>query len=158
MNKLIFDSPIGKIAIFAENDEIVRLDLNNSEHSDEIITEKILYKAKNQLCEYFLGKRTKFDFEYKISGTEFQRSVWNELLKIPFGKTKSYGEIALAIGNPRASRAVGNACNKNKLPIIIPCHRVIGADKKSKGFAYGTETKERLLGHEARLKGEYDEN
>ena len=96
--------------------------------------------------------------EYEFSGTEFQKSVWHELEKIPFGKTKTYGEIAKEIGNPKAGRAVGSACNKNPLPIIVPCHRVIGANGKLTGFAGGTETKEWLLGHEAMSKGEQNEN
>ena len=148
MNKTVIDSPIGKIAVFAENEKLIRLDLKTKERADSVITEKVLFEAEKQLFEYFSGKRKTFELEYEFSGTEFQKSVWQELLKIPFGKTKNYGEIAKEIGNPKAGRAVGSACNKNPLPIIVPCHRVIGADGKLTGFACGTEIKEWLLDHE----------
>lgn len=154
MNKTVIDSPIGKIAIFAENEKIIRLELKTEQKADSVKTEKVLAEAEKQLFEYFSGERKIFELEYEFSGTEFQKSVWNELLKIPFGKTKTYGEIAKEIGNPKAGRAVGSACNKNPLPIIVPCHRVIGAKGKLTGFACGTKTKEWLLGHEAMQKGE----
>ncbi len=158
MNKIIIDSPIGKIAVFAENEKIVRLDLKTKEKADSAITEKVLFKAEKQLCEYFSGKRKSFDLEYEFSGTEFQKAVWRELEKIPFGKTKTYGEIAKEIGKPKAGRAVGSACNKNPIAIIVPCHRVIGTNGKLIGFACGTETKKWLLGHEEKPEGEKDEN
>ena len=148
MNKTVIDSPIGKIAIFAENEKLIRLDLKTKERADSVITEKVLFEAEKQLFEYFSGKRKTFELEYEFSGTEFQKSVWRELLKIPFGKIKTYGEIAKEIGKPKAGRAVGSACNKNPLPIIVPCHRVIGANGKLTGFACGTEIKEWLLDHE----------
>lgn len=158
MNKTVIDSPIGKIAIFAENEKIIRINLKTDEKPDSVITEKILLKAEKQLFEYFSGKRSFFELEYEFSGTDFQKSVWRELEKIPFGETKTYGEIAAAIGNPKAGRAVGSSCNKNPLAIIVPCHRVIGAGGKLTGFACGTEVKKWLLGHEAGLKGEHNEN
>lgn len=158
MNKTVIDSPIGKIAVFAENEKIIRIELKTKERADSVITEKILLKAKEQLLEYFSGKRTDFELEFEFSGTDFQKSVWRELLKIPFGKTKTYGEIAKAIGKPKAGRAVGSSCNKNPLPLIVPCHRVIGANGKLTGFACGTKTKEWLLNHEAGLEGEPNEN
>ena len=158
MNKTVIDSPIGKIAIFAENEKIIRINLKTDEKPDSVITEKILLKAEKQLFEYFSGKRRSFELEYEFSGTDFQKSVWRELEKIPFGETKTYGEIAAAIGNPKAGRAVGSSCNKNPLAIIVPCHRVIGAGGKLTGFACGTEVKKWLLGHEAGLKGEHNEN
>ena len=158
MNKTVIDSPIGKIAIFAENEKIIRLDLKTELKSDSEITEKILLKAEKQLFEYFSGKRRFFELEYEFSGTDFQKSVWRELEKIPFGETKTYGEIAAAIGNPKAGRAVGLACNKNHILIAVPCHRVIGAGGKPVGFAWGIGMKQWLLGHEAGLKGEHNEN
>ena len=148
MNKTVIDSPIGKIAVFAENEKLIRLDLKTKERADSVITEKVLFEAEKQLFEYFSGKRKTFELEYEFYGTEFQKSVWQELLKIPFGKTKTYGEIAKEIGKPKAGRAVGSACNKNPLPIIVPCHRVIGKNGKLTGFACGTEIKEWLLDHE----------
>ncbi len=158
MNKTVIDSPIGKIAIFAENEKIIRINLKTDEKPDSVITEKILLKAEKQLFEYFSEKRRFFELEYEFSGTDFQKSVWHELEKIPFGETKTYGEIAAAIENPKAGRAVGSSCNKNPLAIIVPCHRVIGAGGKLTGFACGTEVKKWLLGHEAGLKGEHNEN
>ena len=158
MNKIIINSQIGEIAVFAENEKIIRLDLKTKEKADSVITEKVLLKAEKQLFEYFSGERKTFDLDFEFSGTEFQKSVWNELLKIPFGKTKTYGEIAKAIGKPKAARAVGSACGKNPLAIIIPCHRVLGMNGKIAGFAWGTEIKEWLLGHEAKTEGEPNEN
>lgn len=158
MNKIIINSQIGKIAVFAENEKLIRLDLKTEEKADSVITEKVLLKAEKQLFEYFFGKRKTFELEFEFSGTDFQKSVWKELLKIPYGETKTYGEIAKAIGKPKAARAIGSACNKNPLAIIVPCHRVLGANGKLTGFAFGTETKEWLLGHEAKVKGEANEN
>ena len=158
MNKIIINSQIGKIAVFAENEKIIRLDLKTKEKADSVITEKVLLKAEKQLFEYFSGERKTFNLDFEFSGTEFQKSVWNELLKIPFGKTKTYGEIAKAIGKPKAARAVGSACGKNPLAIIIPCHRVLGMNGKITGFAWGTEIKEWLLGYEAKMEGEPNEN
>ena len=158
MNKIIINSQIGEIAVFAENEKIIRLDLKTKEKADSVITEKVLLKAEKQLFEYFSGERKTFNLDFEFSGTEFQKSVWNELLKIPFGKTKTYGEIAKAIGKPKAARAVGSACGKNPLAIIIPCHRVLGMNGKITGFAWGTEIKEWLLGHEAKMEGEPNEN
>ena len=157
MNKNVIDSPIGKIAIFAENEKIIRLDLDTKEKADSVITEKVLLKAEKQLFEYFSGSRKIFDLEFEFFGTDFQKAVWNELLKIPFGKTKTYGEVAKAIQKPKAARAVGSACGKNPLPIIVPCHRVLGECGKIGGFAFGTETKEWLLSHE-KMEGEPNEN
>ncbi len=102
-------------------------------------------KVSCQLNEYFLGKRKKFDFDFKLVGTTFQRSVWEALLTIPYGETKSYKDIAKQIGNINASRAVGLANNKNPIAIAVPCHRVIGASGKLVGYAGGLEIKENLL-------------
>lgn len=103
------------------------------------------HKAYAQLSEYFAGKRTKFDLKLAPKGTAFQQSVWKELLKIPYGQTRSYKDLAIAIGKPKAARAVGMALNKNPIPLIIPCHRVIGANGSLIGFALGIETKKWLL-------------
>lgn len=103
-------------------------------------------EAAGQLEEYFLGKRRVFDFPISFAtGTEFQRIVWNYLLTIPYGETRSYKQVAEAIGRPKAYRAVGMANNKNPLMIVVPCHRVIGADKSLTGYAGGLELKKRLL-------------
>lgn len=115
---------------------------------DEItnsITSKLSDEAYKQLSEYFDKKRQKFDLPLELNGTNFQKQVWHELSKIPYAKTRSYKEIAKLIGNPKASRAVGNANNKNKIAIIIPCHRVIGSSGKLVGYASGLEIKKALL-------------
>lgn len=149
MKKTVFDSPIGKIAVSEENGAVISVKLLAENDFPEGEESGVLSEAKQQLLEYFSGERTEFDIPYSFSGTDFQKAVWNELAKIPFGSTKTYGEIALAAGNPKAARAVGSACNKNPLPLIIPCHRVIGSGGKLTGFACGTEIKMKLLWHEA---------
>lgn len=105
----------------------------------------LLQEAKEQLEEYFDGKRREFDLPISLHGTDFQKKVWNVLRSIPYGETLSYGEVALRIGNPKASRAVGGANNKNPVMIIVPCHRVIGADGSLTGFGGGLPAKEYLL-------------
>lgn len=105
----------------------------------------LLQRASAQLCEYFAGKRKYFDLPCKVEGSEFQKRVWAELCRIPYGETASYGEIARRIGSPRAARAVGMANNRNPLPILVPCHRVIGADGRFVGYAGGLDKKEYLL-------------
>ena len=102
-----------------------------------------------QLDEYFKGRRKKFNVPLLPEGTDFQKAVWRQLQKILFGRTASYGDVARAIGSPKAFRAVGNANNKNPIPLIIPCHRVIGSDGKLVGFGGGIWRKEWLLDHEA---------
>ena len=109
----------------------------------------IINETMKQLKEYFNGTRMTFDVPLKLLGTEFQIKVWKALIKIPYGKTCSYADIASAIGNSKACRAVGNANNKNKFAIIIPCHRVIGKNKKMVGYAAGIDKKEYLYAFEA---------
>ena len=101
--------------------------------------------AKKQLSEYFAGSRTKFTVKLNLQGTDFQKRVWNCLLKIPFGQTRSYKEIAKLSGSPAAVRAVGGAVGKNPVGIIVPCHRVIGSNGSLTGFAHGLQIKSRLL-------------
>ena len=112
---------------------------------------EVLDKALKQMNEYFSGERKKFDLPLYFEGTEFQKSVWNELRKIPYGTTVSYKDIAEGIKNEKAVRAVGNANNKNKIMIIVPCHRVIGKNGKLVGFAGGLDKKEFLLEHEKKF-------
>ena len=101
--------------------------------------------AITQLNEYFRGQRTCFDLPFLLTGTEFQKSVWNYLIQIPYGQVRSYGQIAAAIGNPKAARAVGSACNRNPLWILIPCHRVVGKNGNLTGYAGGLSMKQALL-------------
>lgn len=102
-------------------------------------------KAASQLEEYLAGKRKEFDIPLAMEGTPFQQAVWNALLAIPYGETRSYGQIAETIGKPKACRAVGMANNKNKIAVFIPCHRVIGANGNLVGYAGGLDIKKRLL-------------
>lgn len=142
INTLCFSSPIGYLTVGEENDFITKITFQKSENQN--IT-PLLSEAKKQLTCYFEKKLQSFDLPLLIDGTPFQKSVYNELLKIPYGRTVSYKDIAYGIGNPKAVRAVGNANNKNKIPIIIPCHRVIGSNGKLIGYAGGIAVKEYLI-------------
>jgi methylated-DNA-[protein]-cysteine S-methyltransferase len=114
----------------------------------------VLVEAERQLKDYFSGKRKSFSVKLDFQGTEFQKKVWAALLTIPFGETRSYGQIAKQIQNPKAVRAVGAANGKNPISIIAPCHRVIGSTGKLTGFAGGLEAKARLLALEGRQAGQ----
>jgi methylated-DNA-[protein]-cysteine S-methyltransferase len=148
----ITDSPVGRLklvasdeglaAILWENDRPRRVQLNIGAEDNE---HPVLIETERQLEEYFAGRRTAFAVKLDLAGTPFQRKVWNALLTIPFGETRSYGQIAKQIGNPAAVRAVGAANGRNPVSIIAPCHRVIGATGKLTGFAGGLDTKARLL-------------
>ncbi|MBZ6004473.1 methylated-DNA--[protein]-cysteine S-methyltransferase [Paraclostridium bifermentans] len=148
-----YKSPIGNLRIVVDENSLVALDFNEDEkkQSDE---HSYIKEVKNQLDEYFKGKRELFDLNIKINGTDFQNKVWNELTKIPYGETISYKELATRIGNDKACRAVGNANNKNKISIVIPCHRVVGSNKKLVGYAGGLEKKEWLINHENKVTNE----
>lgn len=112
-----------------------------------------LERAVSQLSEYFRGERRDFDLALDLEGTEFQRLVWSELARIPFGATNTYGAIAEEVGRPAAARAVGAATGRNPAPVIVPCHRVVGASGSLTGFAGGLDTKRALLTHEATVAG-----
>ena len=150
-NKFYYKSPIGVLEIELKNDIVVGLKVVES---CDNISEATGYFAEvaKQLDEYFAGKRTKFELNISPKGTEFQKKVWKKLLKIPYGKTMSYQEIAEAIGNPNVQRAVGSACNKNPILLIIPCHRVLSKTGKLTGFACGLKKKEVLLDLETTIK------
>jgi methylated-DNA-[protein]-cysteine S-methyltransferase len=124
-------------------------------NTDPLVTDNNLpasmLECLRQLEDYFKGRRQKFDVPLVLEGTDFQKAVWRQLKKIPFGQTASYGDVARAIDRPRAYRAVGNANNKNPVPLIIPCHRVIGSDGKLVGFGGGIWRKQWLLDHEKSL-------
>jgi methylated-DNA-[protein]-cysteine S-methyltransferase len=134
------------VAILWENDDPKRVRLGSLV---EDVDHPILCLAEQQLGEYFAGARKSFDLPLDFAGTPFQKKVWSELLNIPFGQTRTYGQIANAIGKPRAFRAVGAANGKNPISIVAPCHRVIGKDGSLTGFAGGLEAEECLLGIEA---------
>lgn len=113
-----------------------------------------LRDAVDQLDEYFTGMRYLFDVALDLQGSEFQLQTWAELARIPFGETRTYGQIAKAVGQPKAARAVGLANNQNPIPIVVPCHRVIGANGKLTGYGGGVQRKKWLLQHEARFAAE----
>lgn len=150
----VFNSKIGNIQINADEKSILTVSLTNEAvnflNKNEIIDETI-----KQLGEYFNGNRKEFTLPLNPQGTEFQKKVWQELLKIPYGETRSYKQIAELIGNKNASRAVGNTCNKNPIAIIIPCHRIIGNNGLLVGYAYGKNVKNSLLNLEKSKKDFY---
>ena len=138
-----YDTPVGKLYIEAEGDYLTRISF--FELFGKRLETPVIKETYKQLSEYFTKKRKTFDIPLKLEGTEFQKAVWHALMKIPYGKTATYLEIAETIGNPKASRAVGMANNKNKIPIVIPCHRVIGSNGSLTGYAGGLEIKKKLL-------------
>ena len=143
----IFETPIGRIFLVEEDQVLTHLCLPNSLPPQTIIFQKtaFLQKVAKQLEEYFNGTRTEFTIPLHPQGTDFQKKCWQALQKIPYGKTCSYQEIASAIGNPKACRAVGMANHYNPIAILIPCHRVIGANGKLVGYGGGLNIKQYLL-------------
>jgi len=151
-NAFFYHTPLGKIALAETGSMITNLFFAKDiflvcELRDRFIVKEteILNEAALQLEEYFKGRRKSFDIPLQPSGTEFMLSVWKELSRIPYGETRSYKDIAEAIGNPKACRAVGQANNRNPIPIFIPCHRVIGSSGSLVGYASGIEIKRFLL-------------
>ncbi|MBS5884595.1 MAG: methylated-DNA--[protein]-cysteine S-methyltransferase [Clostridium sp.] len=143
-----YDTIIGEIGIADNGKGITNIYIKNKlkiEKDIEIRETKLIKEAANQLNEYFSGERINFSISLDPEGTEFQHKVWNELIKIPYGETRTYKEIAEKIGNSKAARAIGMANNKNPILIMIPCHRVVGKNKSLVGYAGGLEKKERLL-------------
>ena len=155
LSHLHFPSPVGRLklvasehglmAILWENDDPKRVRLDETV---EYANHTILRETARQLDDYFAGRRRVFDLPLAFNGTDFQKQVWQALLAIPFGETRTYGQLAAQLGNPSASRAVGAANGKNPISIIAPCHRVIGGNGKLTGFACGLEAKAFLLGLE----------
>ena len=155
------DSPAGPLAFavdeegalmrlhFVESDygPVMEEDLGDEGYAVEVDETKTAV-VRRELSEYAHGKRMTFDAPLALSGSEWQKAVWTELTRIPFGETRSYGEVADALGRPGAARAVGSANARNVLPVVVPCHRVIAADGTLGGFNGGLHLKERLLEHE----------
>ena len=157
----IVDSPIGKLRLVANEDSLIEVSWEEKNaHGDspqpcaEFVRHPVLDETARQLAEYFAGTRKTFELRLHFEGTEFQRKVWNALLTIPFGETRSYGRIAVQIGHPSAVRAVGAANGQNPIPIIAPCHRVVGSTGKLVGFGGGLPRKVHLLTLEGALTGE----
>ena len=146
-----YQSEIGPFEIAGNQKGILTIKFNKKPSKIARILPVCMRECLRQLDEYFKGRRQKFNVPLQLVGTDFQKAVWRQLKKIPFGRTASYGDVARAIDRPKAFRAVGNANNKNPIPVIIPCHRVIGSDGKLVGFGGGIWRKEWLLDHEKNL-------
>lgn len=150
----IIDSPLGPILIAATSKGLCYVNFQNGLNKripdhEWVRNETRLSEVKEQISAYFAGTLKTFILPLDLKGTEFQRNVWSALQKIPYGTTMTYGELAQQIGKPKAARAVGNANNANPIPIIIPCHRVIGSRGELIGYAGGVEIKSALLKFEA---------
>ena len=148
------DTPIGELLLAGDDDALCLVgfpegSMRRDPEADWIYNEKPFVAARQQLTEYFAGERRAFDLPLKLSGTEFQMSVLHALQQIPYGETTSYAEIAERVGRPKAVRAVGAANGRNPIPIIVPCHRVVGSHGDLTGFGGGLDTKEALLRLEA---------
>ena len=145
------DSPIGRLSLYSDGDALTGLYMEKREPEGDALTGEhvpVLKAAARQLKEYFAGDRRDFDLPVALHGTAFQRKVWEQLQDIPCGETLSYGQLAKRIRQPSASRAVGLANGRNPVSIVIPCHRVIGADGSLTGYGGGIERKQWLLEHE----------
>jgi len=147
--KLTFDSPVGAVTLLARDNKVVYLTMG-SDISADFGKASVLQDAKKQLTNYFKGKSKELDFATELEGTAFQKAVWKEISKICFGEVTTYAEIAKNIGNPKAVRAVGGAVGSNPVPLVIGCHRVLGASGTITGYSGGDgiPTKRWLLAHE----------
>ncbi len=158
MNYCYVDTKIGRLLLAGTDEALCRIEFQKGSPAEPepgwvARPTGVLDEAARQLREYFSGDRLEFDLPLAPEGTPFQKTVWNRLTEIPYGETISYGELAKRVGNPKASRAVGAANGQNPLPIVVPCHRVIGANGKMTGFGGGIPVKEALLELEARQRG-----
>ena len=142
------DTPIGLLQLFSNGTALTCIDWPHEKvaHAHAVeLEDAVLIEAKRQLTQYFEGAREQFDIPLEAGGTDFQREVWESLRRIPYGEQRSYGDIARDIGRPKAVRAVGAANGRNPIPIIVPCHRVIGSNGTLTGFAGGLALKRELL-------------
>ena len=145
-----FETRFGVMTVVvAEDGAVVSLDFSGTAPKGSTHDPLKTRQAKHQIQEYCDGERTVFELPLAPEGTEFQKLVWAEVARIPYGRTRTYGQIAVAVGNKDAARAVGAASGANPIPLIVPCHRVIAADGGLGGFAYGTGVKSRLLAFES---------
>ena len=151
----IYTSPIGRIKIVADKDCIQAITFidETEEHSNSegIESPAVIHHCIDELIDYFNGSRTQFTVPIHQSGTDFQQKVWKELYEVPYAKTMSYAELAKKLGDTKVIRAAASANGKNKIAIIVPCHRIIGSDKNLTGYAWGLARKKWLLQHEFRI-------
>ncbi|KUL50889.1 MULTISPECIES: methylated-DNA--[protein]-cysteine S-methyltransferase [unclassified Streptomyces] len=151
----LMDSPYGELTLVATDGVLSGLYMTDQRHRPAQETfgdrdESPFGEAISQMEAYFAEELTEFDLELRLDGTPFQRRVWDELLRIPYGETRTYGELAELLGRPGASRAVGLANGKNPISVIVPCHRVVGANGSLTGYGGGLDRKQRLLAFESR--------
>ncbi len=154
MNYQFMNTPLGRLRLVSDGTHLVTIEFEGRHGhgtGDHEVCDPVLSSCASQLEEYFAGERDTFDLPLAAGGTDFQRAVWAALADIPYGELRSYRDIAEAIDNPAAVRAVGAANGRNPLPIVVPCHRVIGSDGSLTGFAGGLEAKTRLLQLEGAL-------
>jgi methylated-DNA-[protein]-cysteine S-methyltransferase len=155
MNYQLLDTPVGRLRLLSSGSHLVAIEFAN-QHSDtendSCRADEVLERTARQLQEYFAGRRKTFDLPLAPRGTAFQRAVWTALSAIPWGEVCSYADIARAIDRPKAVRAVGAANGRNPLPIVVPCHRVIGSNGSLTGFAGGLDRKRKLLELEGSLQ------
>jgi methylated-DNA-[protein]-cysteine S-methyltransferase len=151
----IYTSPIGRIKIVADKDCIQAItfidDLASTSNNEGIESPAVIHQCIDELIDYFDGSRTQFTVPIHQSGTDFQQKVWKELYEVPYAKTMSYAELAKKLGNTKVIRAAASANGKNKIAIIVPCHRIIGSDSNLTGYAWGLARKKWLLQHEFRV-------
>lgn len=145
MDVIAFETPFGRMGLAAEREALVRLYLPNASAPVCGCETPLLAEGKRQLLDYFAGRRNAFALPLAPEGTAFRRQVWQALLGIPYGETITYGTLAVLVGNPKGMRAVGQANHHNPIPILIPCHRVIGADGTLTGYGGGMALKQELL-------------
>lgn len=146
----VYRTPLGRLTIASDGRALTQVLFGEQAAPGANVPSSLTNEAATQIQQYLAGKRTRFDLPLNPAGTPFQLSVWNALRDIPYGQTRTYAQIAEAIGSPKAFRAVGGANNRNPLPIVVPCHRVIGADGDLVGYASGLHIKRFLLDLEAR--------
>jgi methylated-DNA-[protein]-cysteine S-methyltransferase len=143
--EFFIDTKIGKLLIGIFKNKIAKISFNQPNNSLTGIKSKVVSNLENQLLEYFNGHRKTFQIDYSLTGTEFQKEVWQKLLDIPYGRTISYGKLAAQLGDVKKIRAVANAVGKNPIPIVIPCHRVVGMHGKLTGYIGGLPNKKYLI-------------
>jgi methylated-DNA-[protein]-cysteine S-methyltransferase len=151
--KAYYDSPIGILEIAGDENRIIGVHFVDKKIDPDPAIPLPIKECVRELYEYFVGERKEFSVKLQLEGTDFQKKVWNQLMKIPYGETASYKDIAVAIRNKMAVRAVGGANGRNNIAIIIPCHRVIAHDGTLGGYGGGLEKKEWLLNHEKKHMG-----
>ncbi len=142
---LVMSSPIGELTLVADQDCLCEIRFGRDDCATIPRSNSVLETAQQQLQEYFAGSRQSFDLPLRPHGTSFQQQVWRELMTVDYGELASYQDIAVSIGNPKAVRAVGAANGRNPIPVVIPCHRIIGSNGKLTGYAGGLNIKEQLL-------------